>query len=83
VTPLGGSGGSGSSTCPDCKPLRNGPRHVGPGTVDAEPSPGDVLQVAARYHDTDATISLDGEFGGRALLDRSRRKPALITVRLM
>jgi hypothetical protein len=42
-----------------------------------------VLQVAARYHDTDATISLDGEFGGRALLDRSRRKPALITVRLM
>jgi anti-anti-sigma factor len=29
---------------------------------DVEPSPGEVLQVGARYDDAEATIVLDGEF---------------------
>jgi hypothetical protein len=38
------------------------PREEGPMAGDVEPSPGDVLQVEARYDDAEATIILDGEF---------------------
>jgi anti-anti-sigma factor len=34
---------------------------------DAEPSPGDVLHVEARYDDSEATIILDGEFDAAGL----------------
>jgi anti-anti-sigma factor len=34
---------------------------------DAEPSPGDVLHVEARYDDTEATVILDGEFDAAGL----------------
>jgi hypothetical protein len=43
------------------------PQEDGRMSADVEPSPGDVLHVAARYDSTRATVILDGEFDAAGL----------------